>query len=180
MNVSTIVIISGSPSPLSRSERILYYLGNQAEQKGFSVKYISVRDVEAEDLLFGNFQNQKLKEIAADLEKAEGIIVGSPVYKASYAGVLKSLFDLMPQDVLRGTISLPVMTGGSLSHLLALDYALKPLLATLKSQSLKGLYFQDSEIDKTKENPILDDAMLTRTQKQLDYFLEQLKSKELV
>ncbi|MEK4298388.1 NADPH-dependent FMN reductase [Oceanobacillus sp. FSL W8-0428] len=180
MNVSAIVIISGSPSPLSRSERILYYLGNRAEQKGFSVKYISVRDVDAEDLLFANFQSSKIKEIAADLEKAEGIIVGSPVYKASYAGVLKALFDLMPQDVLRGTVSLPVMTGGSLSHLLALDYALKPLLATLKSQNLKGLYFQDSEIDKTRENPILDDAMLNRTQKQLDYFLEQLKSQELV
>lgn len=111
MNVSAIVIISGSPSPLSRSERILYYLGNRAEQKGFSVKYISVRDVDAEDLLFANFQSSKIKEIAADLEKAEGIIVGSPVYKASYAGVLKALFDLMPQDVLRGTVSLPVMTG---------------------------------------------------------------------
>lgn len=178
--MSAIVILSGSPSPLSRSERILYYLGDQTEQKGFSVKYISVRDVEAEDLLFANFKSPKIKEIAADLEKAEGIIVGSPVYKASYAGVLKALFDLMPQDVLRGTVSLPVMTGGSLSHLLALDYALKPLLATLKSQSLKGLYFQDSEIDKTRENPILDDDMLTRTKKQLDYFLEQLKSRELV
>lgn len=151
MNVSAIVIISGSPSSLSRSERILYYLGNRAEQKGFSVKYISVRDVDAEDLLFANFQSSKIKEIAADLEKAEGIIVGSPVYKASYAGVLKALFDLMPQDVLRGTVSLPVMTGGSLSHLLALDYALKPLLATLKSQNLKGYIFKIAKLIKREK-----------------------------
>ncbi|CEI82529.1 NAD(P)H-dependent FMN reductase [Oceanobacillus oncorhynchi subsp. incaldanensis] len=178
--MSTIVVISGSPSTLSRSERVLYYLGELAEQQGFRVKHISVRDVEAEDLLYANFQSPKIKEIAGDLEAADGVIVGSPVYKASYSGILKSLFDLMPQDVLRGTVSLPVMTGGSLSHLLALDYALKPLLATLKSQPLKGLYFQDSEVDKTKDNPILDEAMITRTHKQLDYFLGNLKRKEFV
>ncbi|MBP2076885.1 NADPH-dependent FMN reductase [Oceanobacillus polygoni] len=180
MIVGNIVIVSGSPSSLSRSERILYYLGELAEQEGFSVKHISVKDVDAEDLLFGNFNSSKIKEIANDLEKADGVIVGSPVYKASYSGVLKALFDLMPQDVLQDTVVLPVMTGGSPSHLLAMEYALKPLLATVKGQNLKGLYFQDSEIDKTRDNPILDEDMLVRTKKQLDYFLGKVKRKEHV
>nr|WP_149473082.1 NADPH-dependent FMN reductase [Oceanobacillus polygoni] len=178
--MGNIVIVSGSPSSLSRSERILYYLGELAEQEGFSVKHISVKDVDAEDLLFGNFNSSKIKEIANDLEKADGVIVGSPVYKASYSGVLKALFDLMPQDVLQDTVVLPVMTGGSPSHLLAMEYALKPLLATVKGQNLKGLYFQDSEIDKTRDNPILDEDMLVRTKKQLDYFLGKVKRKEHV
>ncbi len=173
-----IVIVSGSPSSLSRSERILYYLGELAEQEGFSVKHISVKDVDAEDLLFANFNSTKIKEIANDLENADGVIVGSPVYKASYSGVLKALFDMLPQDILQDTHVLPVMTGGSLSHLLALEYALKPLLATVKGHNLKGLYFQDSEIDKTSDNPILDVDMLNRTKKQLDYFLGKVKRKE--
>ncbi|MCM3741740.1 NADPH-dependent FMN reductase [Oceanobacillus luteolus] len=169
-----IVIVSGSPSSLSRSERILYYLGDLAMQEGFSVHHVSVKDFDAEDLLFANFNSSKIKEISVELQKADGVIVGSPVYKASYSGVLKALFDLLPQDVLQDTFVLPVMTGGSSSHLLALDYALKPLLATVKAHSLKGLYFQDSEISKTGSEVIIDNVMLNRTKKQLNYFMRKI------
>lgn len=170
-----IVIVSGSPSALSRLERILYYLGDLAETEGYTVKHISVKDMDADDLLFANFTSPKLKEITKTLETANGVIVGSPVYKASYSGVLKALFDILPQDILQNKYLLPVMTGGSSSHLLALEYALKPLLATMKAQNLKGLYFQDSDIDKTTDNVIVDEDMLNRTKKQLHYFIEKIK-----
>lgn len=175
MKMSQIVIVSGSPSALSRSERILYYLGDLAEEEGYSVKHISVKDIEAEDLLFANFNSPKIKEIAKTIGKADGVIVGSPVYKASYSGVLKALFDILPQDILQDKYVLPVMTGGSSSHLLALEYALKPLLATMKSHNLKGLYYKDSDIDKTSDNVIFDEDMLNRTKKQLQYFIEKIK-----
>ncbi|WP_156291289.1 NADPH-dependent FMN reductase [Oceanobacillus salinisoli] len=173
--MSDIVIVSGSPSSSSRSERVLYHLGSLAEQKDLSVKHISVKDVDAEDLLFGNFNSPEIKEIARKLEQAKGVIVGTPVYKASYSGVIKALFDILPQDILKNTPVLPLMTGGSPSHLLAIEYALKPLLASLKGQNLKGLYFLDSQLDKTKENPIIDEDILDRTTKQLDYFIEKVK-----
>lgn len=67
-----IVIVSGSPSPLSRSERILYYLGELAEQQGCSVQHISVKDVDAEDLDFANFNSAKIKEIALIYKKRMG------------------------------------------------------------------------------------------------------------
>lgn len=173
--MSQIVIVSGSPSALSRSNRVLEYLGELVEAKGYSTKHISVRDVDANDLLFANFNSPKIKEIATALERADGVIVGSPVYKSSYSGVLKALLDLLPQDILQDTFVLPVMTGGSPSHLLALDYALKPLLATLKGHSLKGLYYQDSDIDKTGEPVIVNEEMLERTKKQVEYFIEKVK-----
>lgn len=178
--MNDIVVISGSPSSTSRSERILYYLGELAEQQGFSVKHISVKDVDAEDLLFGNFQSPDIKWIASELERAKGVIVGSPVYKASYSGVLKALFDILPQDILQDTHVLPVMTGGSPSHLLAMEYALKPLLSTLKGKNLKGLYYIDSQLNKTSVNPIVNQDLLKRTKKQLTYFLSQIEKKEKV
>lgn len=174
MEMGQIVIVSGSPSELSRSEQIVYYLGDLAKKEGFTVEHISVKDVAAEDLLFANFYSPKIKEIAASLEQADGVIVGTPVYKGSYSGVLKALFDLLPQDVLQDTFVLPVMIGGSSFHLLALEYGLKPLLATVKAHSLKGLYFQDSEISKTSEDVIIDEDMLKRTKKQLQYFLSKI------
>jgi FMN reductase len=49
------------------------------------------------------------------------------VYKAAYSGLLKTLLDLLPQCALAGKVVLPVVTCGSPAHVLAIDYALRPL-----------------------------------------------------
>lgn len=171
--MSEIVILSGSPSDSSRSEAVLAYLENRLKEQGYSVKSISVRDVPKEDLFSAKFDSPAIQEIGEAIQKADGVIVGSPVYKAAYSGVLKALLDLMPQDVLQDTPVLPLMTGGSAAHLLALEYSLKPLLATLKGHNLKGVYLVDSQIDKTnKERPILEEDLEQRLLKQLAYFIE--------
>lgn len=175
-----IIIVSGSPSRTSRSERILYYLGELIEERDLSIRHISVKDISAEDLLYGNFQSPEIIDVSKALERAKGVVIGSPVYKASYSGVLKALIDLLPQDVLQDTPVLPVMTGGSPSHLLALEYGLKPLLSTLKAINLKGLYYVDEQLSKTELNPILDSELLIRTEKQLDYFIGWIKEKASV
>lgn len=171
--MSEIVILSGSPAKESRSELVLKYLGELLESQGFSVAHISVRDVPQEDLFEGRFGSPAIAEISTLLHQSRGVIVGSPVYKAAYSGVLKALIDLLPQDVLQATPVLPLMTGGSSAHLLALEYTLKPLLANLKGQSLKGIYLVDSQIDKTNPHqPIIEAEVEQRLKKQLEYFLE--------
>ncbi|WP_226037539.1 NADPH-dependent FMN reductase [Aquibacillus saliphilus] len=171
--MSEIVILSGSPSEFSRSDLVLNYLGSILKDEGFSVTHLSIRNVPQEALFYGQFDNPEVKEIASLIHGAKGVIVGSPVYKAAYSGVLKALLDILPQDVLQGTPVLPLMTGGSPSHLLAIEYTLKPLLATLKGQNLKGVYLLDSQIDKTQlDNPIIHEECLERLKKQLDYFIE--------
>ncbi|MCJ1907988.1 NADPH-dependent FMN reductase [Planococcus ruber] len=171
--MSEVVILSGSPSKDSRSETVLKHLGGLLERKGISVTHISVRDVPKDDLFEGRFDSPAIAEISALIHQSRGIIVGSPVYKAAYSGVLKALIDLLPQDVLQATPVLPLMTGGSSAHLLALEYTLKPLLANLKGQNLKGIYLVDSQIDKTNPHePIIEAQVEQRLKKQLDYFLE--------
>lgn len=172
-----IVILSGSPSEESRSELILLYLGNLLKEKGYLVTHISVRDVPQADLFEGNYKSESIEKIATLVEDAQGVIVGSPVYKAAYSGVLKSLIDLLPEDVLEHKPVLPIMIGGSPSHLLAIEFALKPLLANLKGQCLKGIYFIDKQIDKQvarPKNPITDEKLSVRATKQLDYLIEKV------
>lgn len=170
--MSEIIILSGSPFENSSSESIMKYLGTLLEERDIRVSHISVRHVPHEDLFFAKFDSPIVENIASLIRNAKGVIIGSPVYKAAYSGVLKTLIDILPQDVLEGKPVFPLMTGGSSSHLLALEYAFKPLLATLKSHNLKGVYLIDSQIDKEKEIPILDENTLQRTLKQLDYFIE--------
>ncbi|WP_099156884.1 NADPH-dependent FMN reductase [Virgibacillus ndiopensis] len=175
-----IVVLSGSPSEFSRSEKVLKYLGSLLEQEHFSVTHISVKDVPYEDLFLGKYDSPAINEIASSIQNAQGVVVGSPVYKGAYSGVLKALLDVLPQDILQHTPVLPLMTGGSMSHLLAIEYTLKPVLATLKGYNLKGLYLLDSQIDKHKENPIVDVGILGRTKKQLYYFIELVNNQDAI
>ena len=53
------------------------------------------------------------------------------MYQAAYSGLLKVFLDLLPQFAFRGKAVLPIVTGGSPAHVLAVDYALRPVLANL-------------------------------------------------
>lgn len=177
--MSKIVIISGSPSEFSRSDKVLKYLGRLLEKEGFIVQHVSVKDVPPEDLIYGNFDSPIIKRISSDIQEASGVIIGSPVYKAAYSGALKTLIDVLPQDGLRNTPVLPIMTGGSPAHLLAIEFSLKPLIAALKGQSLQGLYIVDSQIDKHLENPFIEEDIFKRAKKQLHEFIEAVNNGRL-
>ncbi|WP_077596007.1 NADPH-dependent FMN reductase [Oceanobacillus kimchii] len=173
--MSDIIIISGSPSHTSKTKKVLDYLGTIVEWEGFSIKHISVRDISKDVLFEGRYDSPEIHSIVSLIQNAKGVIIGSPVFQGAYSGVLKTLIDVLPQDALKHKPVLPLMTGGSSTHLLALEYTLKPVLASLKAHNFKGLYFVDAQIDKQGEIPIIDEDTLKRTKKQLYYFMELAK-----
>lgn len=148
--MSDIVTIAGSPSHSSRSTAILAYTRGHLQNYGLTTDAIAVRDLNAEALLTGNFDDSSIRAGKAKIQQARAVIVATPVYKAAYAGVLKAFLDLLPQDALANKIVLPVATGGSSAHLLAIDYSLKPLLSALGAQYiLNGVYIQDAQLQQT-------------------------------
>ena len=145
--MSDIVTIAGSPSYPSRSTAVLDYTRTLLEQYGLETAQIAVRDLPAEDVLFGRFDSVAVQEAVALVSQATGVIIGTPIYKAAYTGALKAFLDLLPQRALQHKIVLPVATGGSPLHMLSLDYALKPVLAALGAQHvLSGVYIVDAHI----------------------------------
>lgn len=166
-----IVVISGSPFPKSRTDKVLTYMGEIIQESDLSVVHYSVVDVPAEDLISCNFASEEIKQLTKAVEQAKGIIIGSPVYKASYSGVLKALLDLLPQDAFAHKVVMPMMTGGTKSHLLTMEYVLKPLISILKGHPLKGVYFVEEEIDENSATRLIKDEITdVRLRKQLDYF----------
>ncbi|HEY9644207.1 MAG TPA: NADPH-dependent FMN reductase [Coleofasciculaceae cyanobacterium] len=145
--MANILSIAGNPTNPSKTYGLLNYANTLLQQEGFHTDTIAVRDFPAEDLVYGRYDSPNLEPIKALLNNADGVIVATPIYKAAYTGLLKAFLDLLPQQALAGKVVLPIATGGTIAHLLAIDYALKPVLSELKARHiLGGVYAVDKQI----------------------------------
>ena len=144
----SVVTIAGSPTHPSRSAGLLTFAGRYLEQAGLTVQSIIVRDLPADALIHGRYDDPAIKDALAIIAAADAVIVATPVYKATYTGVLKTFLDVCPSGALAGKVVLPLVTGGSPAHSLALEHGLKPVLAALGAGLiLNGQYFMDSQIE---------------------------------
>ena len=145
--MATVLSVSGSPSATSRTARQLRHLDQRLIAQGHEVDPLDVRTVPAEALLGADFRHPAIVEATELFAWADGIVVGTPVYKASYSGVLKALLDLLPQYALTGKSVLPLATGGSVAHVLAIDYALRPVLNSMGATHIvQGWFTLDKDI----------------------------------
>jgi FMN reductase len=140
------------------------------------VDWIKVRDIPAEDLLYAKFDSEAIVSANALVAAADAVFVATPIYKASYTGVLKAFLDLLPQKGLERKIVLPLAVGGTLSHLLAIDYALKPVLSALGAQNiLQGVYVLDKQVTwGDRGQAILDDDISTRLHESVSQFIQEI------
>ena len=142
-----VVTLGGSPSQRSRSGVLLDHSRRWLQQQGVEVVSYQVRDFPAEDLLYARFDSPKVLDLLAQVANADGLLIATPVYKASFSGALKTVLDLLPERALAHKVVLPMATGGSIAHMLVVDYALKPVLSALKAQELlHGIFAEDSQI----------------------------------
>ncbi|TLX56525.1 NADPH-dependent FMN reductase [Stutzerimonas nosocomialis] len=142
-----VVSLAGSPSQRSRSGVLLEHGRDWLQRRGIEVVSYRVRDFDAEDLLHARFDSPLVRRFVEHVALADGLLIATPIYKASFAGALKVLLDLLPERALAHKAVLPMASGGSVAHMLAVDYALKPVLAALKAQEmLQGVYAVDAQI----------------------------------
>jgi len=73
---------------------------------------------------YGPATHEAVGRIAA----AAALLVAAPVYRASFPGVLKNLFDILPVEALQGKPVGIVAMGGSPHHYLAVDAQLRQVL----------------------------------------------------
>jgi len=138
--MASIAAIIGSPSEPSRTATVTDYLGKQLELQGVSVTTVLVRSLPAQELLHGRMTDPSVAAAVSAVERADGVVVATPVYKASFCGVLKVFLDLLPQHALRGKVVLPLGTAGSTAHTLAIDYALRTVLVALGAEHILSSY----------------------------------------
>lgn len=144
----SILLLGGSPSLPSSSSRLLLHIGDRLAAQGHRYHRLHVRDLPPRALLHGDTNDAAVRRAIEAVSEAEAIIIATPVYKAAYSGILKAFLDLLPQEGLANKIVLPIATGGTQSHMLALDYGLRPVLQALSvGHVLTSIYATSQQLE---------------------------------
>ena len=72
--------------------------------------------------------NAATRDAVGRILSAGAVLIGAPVYRATYPGVLKNLLDIAPVEALRGKPVGILAMGGSPHHFLGVDWQLREVL----------------------------------------------------
>jgi FMN reductase len=146
-----LAVVVGNPRPESRTLTIAKHV---AESIGAiaGLEVGPVIDLATVANRLFSWPDETMSSLNEAVASSTLTVFASPTYKAAYTGVLKAFLDRYPSDGLRSTIGVPVMTGASEQHHLAVDLSLRPLLVELgASCPTSSLYFEMSKMDELSD-----------------------------
>ena len=155
-----LVSINGSPRQPSRTEALVTTLADAiAVRTGARRLHIALSEQAAHILsaLTADRLSVDGRSIIDAVETADILVVGTPVYRGSFTGILKHLFDLTRFDALKGRISVLAASGGTPLHGLATEHQLRPLLSFFGTHTVPtAIYALESDfIDHQLTNPLI-------------------------
>jgi FMN reductase len=148
------VAISGSPRAPSKSRTLAERFLAALQHLGCDTKLIDVAELPAEALVVRE-ASPVIDDAVAAVGWAQIVAASTPTYRATYSGVLKCLFDLMPQQHLANKVCVGLQTGIAPAHSLSPDFGLRPLFASLDGVPALTIYATDAEFDSGEPSPAL-------------------------
>ena len=149
---SLVVVSAGLSQPSSTrllADRLSTATDRHLRDAGIepTIEVIELRE-HAQDLtnhLLTGFPSPKLQAAIDGVLGADGLIVVTPIFSASYSGLFKVFFDVIERDGLAGTPVLIGATGGTARHSLALEHALRPLFAYMNAATVATAVYAATE-----------------------------------
>lgn len=135
------MVISGSPTDPSKTWALAEYVAARFNEVGIATSHLRLRDLPGDALVSGNVGHPDVARELARLSACDGAVFVTPIYKASFSGLMKLFIDLLPQFGLTGKVAMPLAVGGTNAHILALDYGLRPVLQSLGARHVVQSYF---------------------------------------
>lgn len=158
--------LSGSPAKnaASRTLNAVKQSVEYAHQQDSSIQMetINIRDL---DIVLCDGRDPALyeddtKTLIDKIVAADALILGTPVYRGSYTGILKNVFDVIPNDALVGKPVGIVVTGSTQHHYLAIEHEIKPLLGFFHAHALPGGVYLTPE--HYNDNVLVDEGAMER------------------
>lgn len=154
-----IVAISGSPTLRSRTRSLVTEIQRRIVQEtGAGAGLVDIAELVPSLMVRTREQaSPSLEDALASVERADLLVVASPVYKGSYTGLFKHFMDLVDYKSLAGVPVALLATGGSDRHALVIDHQLRPLFGFFNAQTLPtGVFLSDASfVDGRIEDPAL-------------------------
>jgi FMN reductase len=141
-----IVFVAGSPSATSRSSFVAQIVASHAKRAGLSWRTFTLGDFEPADVLLGRADGPAVRTFVDAVASSSAIVLSTPVYKATYAGGLKAIVDLIPPDALVGKPALGIATTKLASHGVEVDRAFRALFAFFRARTNETLVVNDDEL----------------------------------
>lgn len=130
----SVVALVGNPRPGSRTLAAAQHVAGRLGEDVTSIDLATIGHQ-----LFTD-DRSLLDPALGTVAQARLLVVATPVYKASYTGLLKSFLDLYGPDGLAGVVAVPLVISGNPAHALVGEVHLRPLLvelgATVPTRSL--------------------------------------------
>src|SRR4029078_12047354 len=102
MTKQLILAISSSPSATSRTAKVADYVLQRITDPAFMTRHIQLREMDPEALISAKAPQVSVQPPVLAMEQADGVVIATPIFKASYSGLLKIFLDLLPQFALAG------------------------------------------------------------------------------
>ena len=172
--MATFLSISASPQAVSSTHAVLSHVNRRLLAAGHTVRTLPVRELPPGPLLAADSSDPEIAEAIEAVAAADALVVATPVYQAAYSGLLKVFLDVLPEFAFRGKSVLPIVTGGSPAHVLAVDYALRPILSALGAAHVgQGWFVPSSHIRVFADGGlVIDPSSLTPLAQVTDEFLD--------
>jgi FMN reductase len=145
-----IVVVSAGlsdPSSTSLLAKLIADATTAALTERSEVTHVELRPLAhaLADRLLTGFATGDLAAAEKAVAQADGVIVVTPVFSASYSGLFKTFFDVLEPGALDGTPVLVAATAGTARHSLVLEHALRPLFSYLHAVVVPTGVFAASE-----------------------------------
>lgn len=147
MSALRLVGVSGSARRPSRTSALVEALGREMSRRRETE--FTLVDVAGIGPGLGAFSRSELPQegeaALRAIEAADALIVGSPIYKGSYTGLFKHLFDFVDPLALVGKPVILTATGGGRRHALAVEHQLRPLFGFFSALTLPTAIYASDE-----------------------------------
>jgi FMN reductase len=162
MSALRLVGISGNTRRPSRTRALVEAVG--AEVGRWRASRLEVFDLVDAGPGLGAFTRAELsgaaRKVLEAIETADALVVGSPVYKGSYTGLFKHLFDFVDPAALAGRPVILTATGGGRRHALVVEHQLRPLFGFFSALTVPtSIYASDEDFENGK---LVDPVTLAR------------------
>ncbi|MDQ0990673.1 CE1759 family FMN reductase [Streptomyces sp. V3I7] len=132
------IITGGVREPSSTrllADRLAAAVSKELEERGDTVElsFVELRPLAHPimDAMLTGFTGEALESAFEEVRSADGVIAVTPAFNASFSGLFKSFFDVLPEETLADMPVLIAATGGTERHSLVLEHALRPMFSYL-------------------------------------------------